>query len=170
MVKRVRKEDGFTLLEVLIALAIFAFFSSVYVTRESYNLSLSSHIKEEVKLKDLCEQVINNILSTPQQFSETLLTVPETKKFEDDQAYSYTVEWKKLQIPDFNQLLPEDQRSDESQGTSGIEKSLMAQVKTNMEAMLWQVKVTVKNTETDYSYSLSTWLYNNKADVKFGGM
>ncbi len=170
MVKRVRNEDGFTLLEVLIALAIFAFFSSVYVTRESYNLSLSSHIKEEVKLKDLCEQVINKVLATPQKFEETLLSVPETKKFEDDQNYSYTIEWKKLQIPDFNQLLPEDQRSDDSQSSSGIEKSLMAQVKTNMESMLWQVKVTVKNIETDYSYSLSTWLYNGNANVKFGAM
>ncbi|MCK5884127.1 MAG: type II secretion system protein [Bacteriovoracaceae bacterium] len=171
MVKRVNKQNGFTLLEVLIALSIFAFFASAYVTRESYNLSLSSHIKEEEKLKTLCEQVINQLIATPQEYSETLITRPETKKFEKEPEYEYTIEWKKLEMPDFNKLLPEDERRESgTEASSGIEKSLLAQVKSNLESMLWQVKVTVFNSKTKFSFSLSTWLYNDKAKVQFGGM
>ena len=43
-------------------------------------------------------------------------------------------------------------------------------LKKNMEKILWQVKVTTTNTETDYKYELTSWITNSEAklDTNFG--
>lgn len=171
MAKRVNSQSGFTLLEVLIAMGIFAFFTAAYVTRQSYNLSVSAHLRVENDLKNLCQQIISETLASPPEFSESLLLAPETKTLEGNENFEYTVAWSKLKLPDFNQLLPEDQRvEDGAEGSAGVQKSLMDQIKTNLQDNIWQVKITVKNKELDYSYSLSAWIQNQKGAIKFGAM
>ncbi len=164
-------QKGFTLLEVLIAMGIFAFFTAAYVTRQSYNLSSSAHLRTENDLRTICQKIINEYVSTPRDFSESMLLAPETKTYEPDENFEYTIAWSKLKLPDFNQLLPEDQRVEEgAEGTAGVQKSLMDQIKNNLQEGLWQLKVTVKNKELNYSYSLSTWIENPKSPIKFGAL
>ena len=48
------------------------------------------------------------------------------------------------------------------------EKKVYKVFKENMEKMIWQVEVTVKNKTNDSTCKLSTWLYNQNADVQIG--
>jgi hypothetical protein len=47
-----------------------------------------------------------------------------------------------------------------------MEKRIFKVFKENMELMIWQVEVTVSNKLTNEQFKLSTWLYNQNADVK----
>jgi hypothetical protein len=49
-----------------------------------------------------------------------------------------------------------------------MEKRIFNVFKENMEKMLWQVEVTVKNKTNESKFKLSTWLYNQNADVQIG--
>jgi hypothetical protein len=49
-----------------------------------------------------------------------------------------------------------------------MENKISKVFKENMEKMIWQVEVTVKNKTNDSSFKLSTWLYNPNADVQIG--
>ncbi len=172
MAKRIKcQTSGFTLLEVLIAMGIFAFFTAAYVTRQSYNLSVSSHLRVENELKVLCQKVMNETIATPRDFSESMLLSPETKTFEKNENFEYTIAWSKLKFPEFNQLLSEEERVEEgAEGSAGVQKSLMDQIKNNLQEGLWQLKVTVRNKELNYSYTLSTWIENPKSPIKFGAL
>jgi prepilin-type N-terminal cleavage/methylation domain-containing protein len=55
---RLLNDQGFTLMEVMIAISIFAIFASVFVTGQGYNLLDSSSLKDEILLKDICENKI----------------------------------------------------------------------------------------------------------------
>ena len=179
MAKKFLNIRGFTILEVLIALTIFAVFISVFVTSQGGNLADSVMIREEIKLRQLCEQKLNEIIANPPVFSESLTLTPETKTFEstsndkDLENYEYTIEYKLFKIPDIEKITGEAAGSDyegESAGLSGIQKSLMEQIKNNMEKLLWQVKVTITNKNTKFYFNLSTWLLNNDANVQFSSI
>jgi hypothetical protein len=49
-----------------------------------------------------------------------------------------------------------------------MEKRIFGIFKENMEKIIWQVEVTVKNKTNDSSFKLSRWLYNQNADVQIG--
>lgn len=164
-----KSEKGFTLIEVMIAMAIFAIFTTVYVVREGYNVESSSFLREEKKIKDLCQAVIDETISSDIELKESLLLTPSIKTFEDHPNYEYTVAWSELEIPDFT-ATSEDSETQESEGMTGIESSLSKQVSENMKKLIWQLNVSVKNKTTGYTYDLSTWLYNDKAKVQFGAM
>lgn len=158
------QDSGFSLIEVLIATTIFAVFISMYVASEGYNLSDSIQMREELILKNLCTQKINELIASPPELRDSLTISKETKNFEDFPSYSYTIEWQKLEIPDMS-VLYEDGEGEQNQ----FAKTIAKVVKDNMEKMVWQLKVTVKNKENDFFYSLSSWIYNTKAEVSLGG-
>jgi prepilin-type N-terminal cleavage/methylation domain-containing protein len=158
-------QDGFSLIEVLIATTIFAVFIAMYVTSEGYNLTDSIQMREELVLKNLCTQKINEIISNPPELRDSLTVSKETKTFEEFPNYSYTLEWKKMEVPDMSALYEEGGEGQQNQFAQMIAKV----VKDNMEKMIWQLKVTVKNKETEFFYTLSGWVYNTKADVTLGG-
>ncbi len=165
-------KKGFTLVEVMIALAIFATFATIFVAGQGYNIKDSFMIKEEVRLKELCEEKINELIINPPEFKESLTLSPETKSFEnitdieadyDRSQYEYKLNFKKMKMPDLSLIMGNQEKADNDE--PGIQENLLKKIKDNMEEMIWQVEVTVTNKTTKYSLSMSTWLFNDKAEV-----
>lgn len=183
------KEQGFSLLEVMIAITLFAFFVTAFLTSQGYNVSDSALSEEQLMLQSLAERKINELVLDPPKFSNATENLKETKTFEEkDYAnYEYTLEMKKLTMPDFGQLFankgaagPEASEAyegnyfNESGNTSNrnanLEKLVFEELKKNIEKIIWQARVTVTNKETKYSFTLSTFLtnYNEKVQLNIG--
>ena len=164
-------QNGFTLFEVMIAIAIFTIFATAFVTGEGYNLLDSSKLKEELIMKYLGENKINDIIVNPPEFRDSLTISKETKDIEGYTDYQTIVEYKKFFVPDMNKITgntdPDGKEKEESPQDL-MEKRIFTVFKDNMEKMIWQVEVTVKNKTNDSQFKLSTWLYNQNADVKIG--
>jgi prepilin-type N-terminal cleavage/methylation domain-containing protein len=165
--KMIRNNNiGFSLIEVLIGLTVFSLFMAIFAVSQGYNLSDSTQMKEEIKVKTLCETVVNGLIVTPPEFSESLTLTSETKTFEDDPNYDYTITYKKLTIPDIAKIQGQEEQGEDK--SSSVAMRLMEKVKENLEKIIWQVEVKVTNKSTKQFYKLSTWLYNDKTEVKFG--
>lgn len=181
-------QKGFSLIEVLIAITLFAFFVTAFLTAQGYNVSDSQLSEQQLVLQQLCERKINELYLDPPKFQNISTELKETKKFDETELaeFEYTLEIKKLTIPDFAQLFGQkDGVSEEGQNAydgnymdegnknqrnSALEKLVFEELKKNIEKMVWQARVTVTNKETKYSYSLSTWLtnYNEKIQLNVG--
>lgn len=161
-------QGGFTLMEVMIALVIFSVFAAAFVTGQGYNLLDSGKLKEEMLMKDYCENKINDIIVNPPELRDALTLAKETKDVEANKDYQYTVEYKKFFIPDMNKITGEEANDDsqEESAQAQMEKRIFKVFKDNMEKMIWQVEVTVKNKTNDSSFKLSSWIYNQNAEVK----
>ena len=171
--KLLGNKSGFTLMEVMIAISIFATFATVFVTGFGYNLLDSGTLKENILLKDLCENKINDIISNPPALNDALTLSKETKDVEDNANYQTIVEYKKFLVPDMSKISGgssedgESQTDEESQQAQ-LEKRMFTVFKENMEKIIWQVEVTVKNKTSGETFRLTSWLYNQNAEVKIG--
>ena len=164
-------QSGFTLMEVMIAIAIFAVFASVFVTGFGYNLLDSGKLKEDMLLKDLCENKINDIITNPPTLADSLTLTKETKDVENNNNYQTIVEYKKFFVPEMSKITGgkgEDAKEEEDSQQAQLEKRIFTVFKENMEKMVWQVEVTVKNKTSGETFKLDSWIYNNNADVKIG--
>lgn len=158
-------------MEVMIALVIFAVFASVYVTGQGYNLMDSSKLKEEILMKDFCENKINDIIVNPPELRESLTVSKETKDVQTDPNYQTIVEYKKFFVPDMTKITGSndlDSKEKEESPQAQMEKRIFKVFKENMEKMIWQVEVTVKNKTNDSTFKLSAWLFNPNAEVQIG--
>jgi prepilin-type N-terminal cleavage/methylation domain-containing protein len=182
----VRTQKGFSLLEVMIAITLFAFFITAFLSSQSYNVADSGLSEQQLMLQSLAERKINELLLNPPKFTNADANMKETKKFEEQdlQDYEYTTEMKKLTIPDFGQLFTQQNAKEASgdkendylasgnQGNrnSALEKLVCEELKKNIERIIWQVRITVRNKQTDYSYTLSTFLtnYNERIQLNIG--
>ena len=167
IIPNIKNQKGFTLMEVMVAIAIFSVFATAFVTGQGYNLLDSSKLKEDIRLKDLCENTINEIVTNTPELREALTLTKETKDFEKFPDYRYTIEYKKFFVPDMNKIAgkeKDDNKSDDQE--SALEKRIFQTFKENMEKMIWQVEVTVENKLSKEQFKLSTWLYNQNAEVK----
>ncbi len=166
-----KNQSGFTLMEVMIAIAIFAVFATAFVTGTGYNLLDSGKLKEDILLKDICENKVNDIITNPPELRETLTLAKDIKDVDNNTNYQTIVEYKKFFVPDMTKIAgkgaDEDQSEEETQQAQ-LEKRIFTIFKENMEKMVWQVEVTAKNKLTGESFRLSTWLMNPNADVKIG--
>lgn len=167
--------QGFSLLEVMIALTMFSIFISAYLVSQGYNVSDSSLSEEQLKLHMLCEKQMQEIMINPPKFTNALIDLKETKNFEDSalKDYSWTIEWKKLKVPDFGKIFAanvtegaagEDNKYYDSDTSAARNKSVenlvFEKLKENIERAVWQVRLTVTNKETKYSYTLARWITN----------
>lgn len=156
----------------MIAIAIFTVFATVFVTGLGYNLIDSGKINEEILLKDFAENKINEIIVDPPEFRDALALSKETKDVEANNNYQTTVEFKKFFVPDINQAASDDSGPEtadkENSPQAQMERRIFKVFKENMEKIIWQVEVTVKNKNTNSSLKLSAWLYNTNADVQIG--
>lgn len=190
MAKQIKllNEKGFSLLEVMIAITLFAFFVTAFLTSQGYNVSDSQLSEEQLMLQQLCERKINELHFDPPKFSNATANLKETKKFEEKEFenYEYTLEIKKLVIPDFAQLFAQkDGTTEEARESyegnyfnenkkgnrnSSLEKTVFAELKKNIENIIWQARITVTNRDTKYSYTLSTFLtnYNERIQLNIG--
>jgi len=168
--KNLNNSSGFTLLEVMIAIAIFTIFATVFITGQGYNLLDSGKLREDMLLKDLAENKINEIIVNPPELRDSLTLSKDTKEAEGNPNYTVTVEYKKFFVPDMNKITgtEEDGKEKEESAQDQMEKRIFKVFKDNMEKMIWQVEVTVKSKTSDSSFRLSTWLYNQNADVQIG--
>ena len=158
-------------MEVMVAISIFAIFATVFVTGQGYNLLDSSKLKDEMIMKDLCENKINEIITNPPELRDSLTLTKETKDFENNTDYQYTIEYKKFFVPDMNKITGDSEangKEKEESAQAQMEKRIFKVFKDNMEKMIWQVEVSVKNKNNDSKFKLSTWLYNQNADVQIG--
>lgn len=170
-------QSGFTLMEVMIAIAIFTVFATVFVTGFGYNMLDSGKIKEDILLKDLCENKINDIITNPPALSDALTLSKETKDIEGQGNYQTIVEFKKFFVPEMGKIAGSKSEEDGEEGAGSeeedaqkaqLQKRIFTVFKENMEKILWQVEVTVKNKTTGETFKLDSWLYNHNADVKIG--
>ncbi|WP_372653807.1 type II secretion system protein J [Halobacteriovorax sp.] len=168
MAKKLRtilNSKGFTLVEVMISLAIFAVFASAYLTAQGYNISDSTVMREELELKRYAELKINEIIVTPPELKDSITLSKDAGKFEEDDNFSYAIEYKKFVVPDLNKITGADQEAQDPN-----EAKIFTNIKKNLEKIIWQVEVTVKNETSERIYSVSTWLYNHQAQVMFEQM
>ncbi|MBY0416280.1 MAG: prepilin-type N-terminal cleavage/methylation domain-containing protein [Bdellovibrionales bacterium] len=163
-------QSGFTLMEIMIAVMVFTTFATVFVTSFGYNLVDSGKLKEDILIKDLCENKINELVTNPPTFTDTLTLSKDTKDIDKYPDYQTIVEWKKFATPDMSKIAgnPEGADADEQSQKAQMEKRIYNVFKENMEKMIWQVEVTVKNKITGETFKLDAWIYNPNADVKIG--
>lgn len=162
-------QSGFTLMEVMIALVIFSVFAAAFVTGQGYNLMDSGKLREELLMKDFCENKINEIITNPPELRDALTLTKETKDIEGNSDYQTIVEYKKFFVPDMNKITGQDTDAKEEESAQAqMEKRIFNVFKENMEKMIWQVEVTVKNKTNDSTFRLSSWIYNQNAEVQIG--
>lgn len=184
MASKIKNQTGFSLLEVMIAMTLFAFFVTAYITAQGYNVEDSRLSEEQLMLQSLAERKINELVLDPPKFSNATADFKETKTFEESDLknFEYTMEIKKLVIPDFGQLFAQKgAASDEAQeandgdyfseGTKNqrnqaLEKLVFEELKKNIERVIWQARVTVTNKETKYNFTLSTFLTNHNEKIQ----
>jgi len=177
-------EKGFSLLEVMIAITLFSFFITAFLTSQGYNISDSALSEEQLRLQSLCERKINELYLDPPKFNNVTKDLKETKTFEEKENsdYEYTLEIKPLMMPDMAQLFGQkDGTTEEAQDSyegdyfndnskasrnSGIEKMVFSELKKNIEKIIWQARVTVTNKETKYNYTLTTFLTNTNERIQ----
>ncbi|MDH5581409.1 MAG: prepilin-type N-terminal cleavage/methylation domain-containing protein [Bdellovibrionales bacterium] len=163
-----RSKQGFALIEVMIAIFLFAVFFAVYATSNGFNIASSEQLKEEILLRQLGQNKINEIIeSPPEEFTKSLTLGPgKTEEVKGYENYTTTVIYKEMLLPDYRKMKGLDSEESTEQGDyNQFEEKVYDKVKENMEKLIWQVEVTVKNKLTDAKYSISTWLYNQKAKV-----
>jgi len=157
---------GFSLMEVLIAISMFAFFFVVFSTSILSNKRDSQNMHLELQMLELTEKKMEEIILAPPTFSEALTLAVEKKKFEGNENadFEYTVEWKRLELPNFLEMMEMQQKENDAQ--SGAQPSTInPQVKTVLEKIqksfnesLWQLRITVIHLPTQTNYSLTNWM------------
>ena len=174
-----KREQGISLMEVVVATFLFALFALSFITGQGQNVASSQRIKQETRLRDLAELKLNEIILDPPPLSETLTdAVKDLKTFENYPDYQYSVELKKFVLPDFSQIErlqqiqqgqegQEESFQDENSQENQRSKKIYSLVKENMEKMIWQVGLTVIHKESQEFFKLNTWLYHNKASIRF---
>jgi prepilin-type N-terminal cleavage/methylation domain-containing protein len=169
-----QSQKGFSLLEVMIALTLFAIFISTYLVSQGYNVSDSALNEEQLRLHMLCEMKMQDTLINPPRFTNALVDSKETKTFEEKEfsSYTYTIEWKKMKVPDFGKIFAANASAGDGEGgdyfddsnrarrNTQVETIIFDRLKENIERAAWQLRITVTNKETNYTYTLSRWLTN----------
>ena len=161
---------GFTLVEVLMALTIFSVFIIVFMSTQGYNITSSTRIKVELALHNLAEYKMNEALLSPPALNESRTEYIEEKTFEESKwaGYSYKIEYRKMELPNFGELISQDEEEElitEENRNEELQKKIFEKMQENMERMLWQVEVTITEKLTGETYTLSSWIRNSKARV-----
>lgn len=165
----IKNQKGFSLVEVMIALAIFSVFVTSLILTQSTNVNNSILMAEDLTLHNLAVSKMNEVLIQEKEFTNATEKDVDSGNFKDEyQKYKYTIEYKKNKFPEFNQIMGQEE-DEYSNKDETIKKKIFEKLKKNVETMIWQVKVTITNTETDYKYELKSWVTNHKAklDLKF---
>ena len=163
-----------SLLELLIAMAIFAVFGVAFMSGIGQNIFISGMNKQDAKLIELAENKINEVIIDPPQLRETLLEgKPDVNKFDNHPGYSYSVVIKKITIPDYDKLSGNEEGigdgGETGSSTNMIKQKAFSFIKNSMEKLVWQIRVTVYHQESGLKHTLSTWIYNRSDDIRIEG-
>jgi prepilin-type N-terminal cleavage/methylation domain-containing protein len=162
---------GFALIEVMIALFIFAIFMAVFATTQGYNLSDSMLMREEVLLEELAQSELNKIIIAPPKVFNLGMTLGggDTKPVEGYDGYERTIKWYEFKVPDSAKIQGKEEQSGEA-GDEIYKKKIFETIKKNLEKLMWQLEVTIKNKDTGFTYTLSTFVMDHNAKVKIMGL
>ena len=173
--KLTQDKNGFALVEVMIALLIFSVFAVGIISIQSSNVTSSTMLAEDLNLHNLAELKMNEILISDIKFTNATENDPETGEFEIEgyENYKFTVEFKKIEIPDLQAIMGKQEKDDpygESSNNDALQKTIFDNIKKNIEKILWQVKVIVTNKDTGQEYELNSWIKNKqeKVEIKIG--
>lgn len=176
--KTLSNQKGFTLVEVMIALTLFSLFVTAFVMSQGSNITMSAQMSEDLMMSSLGERKMNEVLLDPPEFTNALENDVESSNFEEEnyKKYKYIVEFKKFEIPDLSQLMglagsDEDaENNQQNNQIDSIKKMVFTKLKKNIETVMWQVRVTIINSETNYQHEVTSWITNDKArlDTGFG--
>jgi|TARA_Y100000780_G_C13696081_1_gene422960 hypothetical protein len=168
--KRFFSEEAMTLIEVLIALALFSTFIIAFMSGQGGNITTSIRFKEELKLKDIAEVILNEQMIEPPEVKTIAGEVEidpvssrDFKTFEDDENFEYAINTYKIAIPDFDKIVAgagEEQSQEEKQNQS-TQKLIYNKFKENMEKLVFQIIITVRHKASGQVYDLSTWFYKD---------
>ena len=168
MVKRINKQAGFSLVEVLIALTLFAITSAILSVTVTTNLNSSRLGRMDSKLHNLAEFKMNEVLISNREFTSATNTSEETGNFEIEgfKEYRYKVQIRKMELPDLAAIMgqTEDEANRIETQETQVRKRVFAILKKNLEEMIWQVKVEVTSPEDDY-YELTSWVDKGNAQI-----
>jgi type II secretion system protein I len=168
MAKRIKNsESGFSLIEVMIALAIFAVYSVAMIVTQSSNIDGSIRLKDNLVLHNLAQMKMNEVLIDVKKFTNATESDPDTGSFEFDgfKDYKYKVEYKKNEFPNFDQLMGQTEDEAGQEQTSAMKKVIFDKLKKNVELMIWQVRVTVTHPVSGAVYDLSSWVTDKDAKL-----
>jgi len=103
----VKDQEGFSLFEVLIAISVFAVFFIVFSNSFFQNQRASTELNEELIMSTLAEKIVRETLITPPVMNENLHNSNKKESFEESiyKDYTYTVEWSRLELPNFGELM-----------------------------------------------------------------
>jgi len=175
-----KNQKGFSLAEILVAIILFSIFGTGFFINQSGNITNSNRMGELLILHNLCERKMNEIMVNPPEFNDTLENDVKEKNFEEDQYkdYRYRIEFKKLELPSFKQLLEaqseeegtNNSSNDGDGGTAGASQAVITRVfqriEENLKKVLWQVVITIENTQTKRKYSLSSWIEDKNQKIE----
>ena len=93
-------------------------------------MSDSTLMRREVLLENIANQVLNETIASPPEFSKSLLLNPEDsyKKFEENDFYEYRIEWHEFKVPDFNKLMAKQEEETDA-NTSTIQNMVFEKYK-----------------------------------------
>lgn len=164
-------EDGFSLVEVLIAMMLFALFMSVYDLNVISNLDNSLENRETLLLKHLADLKMREIQLIPPDFSPQLAVAPKEYSFteEEYQDYKYMVEYALFEIPNLAEIMgtaEEGESTEDSTQNQGLAGLVFNQLKENLAKMIWQVSITVTHNPSQKTYQITNLLNNENAKIK----
>lgn len=164
-----KDQKGFTILEVMIALSIFSFFMVAYIASESGILARSFRSAQEATLRHYAQKKMDEIIINPPELADSLTITPIEGKFEEQEDIKFTITYARLQMPDVQKILGEEEGENENEN-SAQGKALFDAVTKNLKELLWQVEVRVTDSKSGRTLKLNTWIENPRAKVEFQGI
>jgi prepilin-type N-terminal cleavage/methylation domain-containing protein len=168
----IKNQDGFSLFEVLIAISVFAVFFIVFANSFFQNQRASSEINEEMLMSTLAEKIIRETLISPPVMNESLHKSNKKENFEDAnyKDYSYSVEWARLELPNFGELMKLSNQDQEQDSQQSIVGQVFKQVQESTKDILWQLRLTIVHTPSGRQYPVSLWIKNPDKEITLTGV
>lgn len=160
-------KKGFTLVEVLIAVAILATLSALIASSWSGNVRRF----QKAKIKEEAAQLLQRkMMDIEARYREDVPSLPieqlQNGTFEETRFSDYTWEWeaKAIELPDLTSLVDTD-------GQDQILVAVMSQFRDYLVASIKEVKVTVtyqKNSAPPLKYDLATYFVDFNQSITMG--
>lgn len=169
----IKDQKGMTLIEVTIAIFLFAVFITAFMTGQGDNISDSIEFKGELLLKDIAEMKMHEtIINPPQDFRPGAGKVnvaqdkPKFENIEEYPDYRYAVQLFKVSIPEFDKITGQAEDENNPNQDQTMQRRIFDNFKRNMEQLVWQIIITVEHKPSGASYDLSTWYYNPQGRIQ----
>ena len=163
-------QKGMSLLELMIAMAITAIFGVVLLSGIGGNVFRSEEMRDELKIAELLELKMNELVLEPPPFQENLLTeFEDEQKFEDFPGYVYSVRIHPFMLSDYLAALGQGPDSEEYQEQGELYRRVFNLVAKNVQKIIWQVEITVTHISSERSLSASRFFYNRDASIEWEG-